>query len=128
MVLGCSYIVGLGARYYVADNWSLEAKAQYDDGVIVLGGRSYSYFDAIAGVYPFIGIEGDYLKFKGIDSLGGGMAVGLFVGGEYFMRKHLTLQLDFGPDYIFLTDQETSINSGDVSYVANIGLNYYFGE
>ena len=60
-------------------------------------------------------------------SKGTGFAGELFIGGEYFVAKRLSLQMDMGPAYIALTDGETSLSVNGLEYVVNLGINYYPG-
>lgn len=119
---------GLGVRYFLCDKISLEGKGQFEKDIFVGGLRGYYYFKPEAKVLPFIGLEADFVSFKGEESKGIGFAGELFVGGEYFFAKKLSLQLDFGPAYIFLKDKDTSEDVGGIEYVVNFGINYYFGK
>lgn len=119
---------GIGLRYFLSDKLSLEAKGQFTKDIIVGGLRSYYYFKSESKVLLFGGLETDFVSFKGDDSEGTGFAGELFVGGEYFFDKKFSLQLDFGPAYISLKDKDTSISDGGIEFVANIGVNFYFGR
>lgn len=125
--LGLNY-PGLGARYFLSDKISLEGKGQFEKDILVGGLRGYYYFKPEAKVLPFIGLEADFVSFKGEESKGIGFAGELFVGGEYFFAKKLSVQLDFGPTYISLKDKDSSESVGGIEYVINFGINYYFGK
>lgn len=125
--LGLNY-PGLGVRYFLCDKISLEGKGQFEKDIFVGGLRGYYYFKPEAKVLLLAGLEGDFVSFKGEESKGIGFAGELFVGGEYFFAKKLSVQLDFGPAYIFLKDKDTSEDVSGIEYVVNFGINYYFGK
>lgn len=125
--IGLNY-PGFGVRYFLSDKISLEGKGQFEKDIFVGGLRGYYYFKPEAKVLSFVGLEADFVSFKGEESEGNGFAGELFVGGEYFFAKKLSMQLDFGPAYIFLEDKDTSEFVGDIEYVVNFGINYYFGK
>ena len=124
--LGLNY-PGLGVRYFLTDQYSLEAKAQIEKDTSVGGLRAYRYFSAISGILPFAGLEADYISFKGDGVKGSGFAGSAFLGGEFFFARSFSAQFDFGPSYIQLKDKKSSLSVSGIEYVMNIGLNYYFG-
>lgn len=123
--LGLNY-PGVGARYFLTNRYSLEAKAQVAADISVFGLRGYRYFSPTSGIVPLAGIELDYLSFKGSRSKGSGFAAEVFVGGERFVSKKVSVQLDLGPAYISLSDDATSTAVSGLEYVVNFGINYYF--
>ncbi len=123
--LGLNY-PGLGARYFLTDHYCLEAKGQFEKDIVVGGLRTSRYFSSTGGLFPFIGLEADYVHFKGAVSKGSGFAGELFAGGEYFFTKRFSAQLDFGPAYVSLKDRPTSSSVDGIEYVFNFGMNFYF--
>jgi hypothetical protein len=123
--LGLNY-PGLGARYFLTEHYCLEAKGQFEKDILVGGLRAYRYFRSAGRILPFIGLEADYVHFKGEVSKGSGFAGELFAGGEYFFTRRFSAQLDFGPAYISLKDQPTAFSVGGIEYVLNFGINFYF--
>ena len=123
--LGLNY-PGLGARYFLTEHYCLEAKGQFEKDILVGGLRVYRYFRSAGGILPFIGLEADYVHFKGEVSKGSGFAGELLAGGEYFFTRRFSAQLDFGPAYISLKDQPTAFSVDGIEYVFNFGINFYF--
>ncbi|MFH1282411.1 MAG: hypothetical protein ABII27_01955 [bacterium] len=119
---------GLGVRYYLSNNFSLEGKGQFEKDIVLGGLRGYYYFNHEAEILFFTGLEADFISFKGDDSKGSGFAGEIFIGGETFIANSLSLQLDFGPAFISLKDKDTSIKADGVELVVNFGVNYYFGK
>jgi hypothetical protein len=124
--IGLNY-PGLGVRYLVSDNTAIEAKVQTEPDILVAGLRLYRNFSSRPYGRLFWGLEGDYVSFKGDVSEGTGFAGEIFFGGEYFVAKRLSLQMDLGPAYIALTDGDTSLSVNGVEMVINFGINYYLG-
>lgn len=125
--IGLNY-PGLGVRYFLSNKISLEGKGQFEKDIVVAGLRGYYYFNREAKVLFFTGLEADFISFKGDDSEGSGFAGELFIGGETFIVKSLSVQLDFGPAFISLKDKDTSLKADGVELVLNFGINYYFGK
>jgi len=119
---------GLGARYFFSDKMATELKVQTENNIFVGGLRGYYYFSPKAQYLLFAGLEGDFVTFKGDVSEGTGFATEVFVGGEYFFAKQLSLLLDFGTALISLADKSTSESVSGIEYVVNFGINYYFGR
>lgn len=118
---GLSYRHPLGARY------AAELKVQSAGGVTLAGARLYRFLNPAGGITPLLALEADYLSFKGSDSKGSGMAMELAVGGEMFMSRSLSLQLDLGPALIMVKDGDTGLSVSGIEYVANFGINLYLG-
>jgi len=119
---------GLGVRYFFTDKISEGLKGQFEKDIGVYGLRGYYYFKPGEKLSLLSGLECDYVSFEGDESEGSGFAVELFVGGEYFFAKNISLQMDMGPAFIALNDKDTDESVGGVEYVVNIGINYYFGK
>jgi len=122
--LGLNY-PGVSARYGLSNKFALELKGQFGSGVTVLGPRAYYYFGTDSKACLFAGAEIDYVSFKGDVSSGGGIAVEPFLGGDYFISKHLTLGLDIGPAFIALSDKDTDESVSGMEFVANINITWY---
>ena len=127
IAVGVNY-PGFGVRYFLKDKIAPEFKLQFESGVSVLGLRGYYYLSKTAKYLLFSGLEFDIISFKGGDSKGSGFAGEIFIGGEYFFAKNFSFQLDLGPAIISLKDKDTSESVNGAEYVANLGVNYYFGK
>jgi len=119
---------GLGFRYFVDDDVSLEVKTQLEKDIFVGGLRGYGYIGRESNILFFTGLEADYTSFKGEVSEGAGIALGIFVGGEYFFDRQWSFQADFGPAYLWLSDSKTAVSVSGLEYVVNFGINLYFGR
>jgi len=119
---------GIGLKYFLTDKIPLELKIQTDTNVTVTGLRGYYYFNPSPCLHLYAGLEMDTLSFTGEVSKGSGFATLLFIGGEYFLGNSLSLQLDIGPAMISLSDTDTSVSVSGMEFVANLGINYYFGR
>ncbi len=118
---------GVSVKYGINENHAVAIKSQFGEDIFVIGPRYYYNFNPEERVVMCIGGEADYLTFKGEDSDGSGFAVGIFVGGEYFINDKFGVGLDLGPVYVSIKDEETSLYEEGVDYVVNISLSYYFG-
>ena len=118
---------GVSVKYGINEHHAVEVKSQFGEDIFVIGPRYYYNFNPEERVVMCIGGEVDYLTFKGESSDGSGFAVGIFVGGEYFINNKFGVGLDLGPVYINIEDEDTSLYEEGVDYVVNISLSYYFG-
>ena len=118
---------GAGIRYLVSDRICVEARGQYLPDVIAAGPRACVYFP-MAGFYPYGGLEGDYLSLNGDVAKGAGWGTSAFVGGEVFILRNVTFQLDFGPAYVGLKDTKSALSVGGIEFIVNLGITYYLGE
>jgi len=118
---------GLGIKYFLSNKIAVELKGQNETDIFVSGLRGYYYFNPKAKYLLFTGLEADFISFKGKVSEGNGLATELFIGGEYFFIKNLSLQLDLGPTLISIQDKQTSESVSGIEYIVNLGINYYFG-
>lgn len=125
--IGINY-PGFGARYFLSDRLSVEGRIQAANDIVVVGLRSYYYFKVVSKVLLFGGLEADFISFKGDESKGTGFAGEVFAGGEYFFAEKLSVQMDIGPAFISLNDKDTSVSESGVEFVANLGVNFYFGR
>ena len=119
---------GLGVKYFVTDNYAAELKGQGESGNDVGGLRGYRYFRPDPKIFLFVGLEGDYVRFRGDSSKGGGYLGEVFAGSEYFVLPHVGIQADLGPAYVDLKDTATSLSAGGIEFIFNVGINYYFGK
>jgi hypothetical protein len=118
---------GMSLRAFLGRRFALEIKSQYETDIVIAGLRSYYFFNPRSKLAIFAGIEESAIDFKGDDSEGTGLVSEAFVGGEYSFARNLSFQLDFGPAYVDIKDDDTSKSESEVEYVINLGLNLYFG-
>ena len=120
---------GVGARYFLSDRFSLEAKVQYQTDVSVFGFREYFYLNPGARKLNFLlGLENSFVSFKADNADGKGFFGEFYLGGEYFLTRRFSFQLDVGPGYVYLSDDSTKLTEKGLEFVANFGLNWYFGK
>ena len=123
---------GVGVRYFLQNQSALEARGQFLGGTKLGGARFYQYltdeYQKMHGLDLFLGLEADYISFKGNSAVGTGAAGEFFVGGEYFFSRALSLQVDGGPAYMSLKDTGTSLGVSRFDVVVNFGINLYFGR
>lgn len=126
--LGLNY-PGLSLKYGLLPKFAIEAKAQFGDDISAYGGRGYYYFNPESeGKFAyFSGVEADLISFKGDVSEGGGFCAVAFLGGEHFFSKMFSFQMDFGPVYLRLRDNDTNETVSGFNCTVNFGLNLYFG-
>jgi len=117
---------GGGIRYFLADRYAVEARGQFEKETLTAGLRGYRYFGLQTGIYPYVGLEADYILFKDKAANVGGYAGQIFAGGEYFVWRNVSVQFDFGPAYIYLADNAYQFSVSGFEYVINFGINYYF--
>ena len=118
---------GVGARYILSKRMGVEARGQVGKDIFIGGGRGYWYFKQYPRIALFTGAEFDYIRFKGRLTKGSGFAFGPFGGGEFFVFKAVSLQLDMAPMVIALKDQASNKEHTGFDVILNIGLNLYFG-
>jgi len=123
--LGALY-PGASIKYITGNKSAWELRAQSGSGILALGPRYYRYFTRDANPRLFLGIEADYITFKGKASKGAGYAGGAFLGGEIFLTKHIGLIMDFGPMYINLKENEYSQSDSGIDYMVNLGIYWHF--
>lgn len=124
--------LGLGYPYLSAkyDFKVLGAEGRFvsGSGVQVYAGRGYWNFHRSANLKGFAGLEGGYVKFNTLDTKGTGSEAALFVGGEYFVTKNISLLVDFAPTLISLKHGTYSdITASSIEYVVNLGFYLHFG-
>ena len=117
----------LSLKYGVSSKFTLEARGASGDGIQVLGGRLLFNFNPRNTVVLYLGIERDNITFDTEGISGKGQLMLLFLGGEYFIKKDLTVSMDMGPGVIGLTDSKYSdVNVNGTEWILNIGVNFYF--
>jgi len=118
---------GLGIRWFIKDRIPLELRMQIEPGLFVPSLRVARYFNPVARVYPYIGIEGAYGNYKSKITAAQGCAGAGYLGGEYYIWKRISLQFDFGLAYVYLGGAKYKLSVSGLEYVLNFGLTYYFG-
>ncbi|MFH1238756.1 MAG: hypothetical protein V1653_01425, partial [bacterium] len=75
-------------------------------------------------------IEGGGITFDTLDIKGTGYEGSVFIGGEYFIFKKLSLAIDFAPTYIGLKSDSASDNTtvSGLEWVGNVALYFYFAR
>ena len=119
---------GFGMRYFLTDKISLEGKGQGGSDIGVYGLRGYYYFNPEAKLLLLAGSGLHLVSFKEDVSEGSGVAIEIFGGGEYFFAKSFSVQMDFGPALISLSDTDSSESVSAVGFAVNLGINFYFGK
>ena len=122
--------LGVGYPYVSAkyDFKPLAVEGRYigGSGVQVYAGRGYWNFHQSDKLKGFTGLEGGYIKFNTLDTKGTGSEAAVFLGGEYFISKKISLLMDFAPTLIAIKSGDTDFSG--ISYVVNIGIYYRFGK
>jgi len=121
--LGNPYIA---VKYGLTSKFSVEGRGAFGSGILAYGARLYYNFNPRNRTVIFIGGEGDYVSFDVDDVKGLGVVGYGFVGGEYFITRKFTFNLDIGPAYIFLKEGEFDFDVHGFEWVFNLGINYYF--
>ena len=119
----------LGAKYGISQNVTSEFRINFDGGVGIVSGRAYYNFLNKEKFIIYSGLEAGYTFFNNVEDLkGSGFLGSLFVGGEYFLLKNLSLGGDFGPSYISLSSEESGkkFTIDGLEWIINISVNYYF--
>lgn len=121
---------GLGYPYVSAkyDFKTLAVEGRYINGLGVqaYACRGYWNFHQSNKLKGFTGLEGGYIKFDTLDTKGTGSEAAVFLGGEYFISKNISLLMDFSPTLITLKSDDTDFSG--IAYVVNIGIYYRFGK
>lgn len=120
---------GVFIKHSLSDRLALDVHAQFQTGASSLGLRQYLYVNPRSETFNFlIGLEEDVIAFDldGID--GTGSAFELFVGGEYFIGRRLSFQMDIGPAYLHLKHKETETTEDGLEGVVNFSVNWYWRD
>jgi hypothetical protein len=126
VAVGLNY-PGLSFRYGMTPKLILEGRYETSEDVSLYGPRGYYVLSGTPEkVITFAGLEGDIVSFKGDGSEGYGTVLSVFYGIEYFINRTLSLQCDFGPAFVSLSDNNSGISQTSVEFVVNLGINYYF--
>ncbi len=119
----------LGVKYANSQGMITEFRLNFDGGVGIIGGRVYINFLNKEDFITYFGFECGYIFFNDVEDLKGhGYLGSMFIGGEYFFGKNLSLGGDFGPALISLysdVDNETATVNG-LEWIINLSVNYYF--
>lgn len=125
----------LSLKYGIVLNFSIEARGASAEGITAWGPRLYYNFNPLEQCVIFTGLGVDFVNFvvpadskDKKDVTGSGYTASAFVGGEYFISDNFTISADIGPTYIDLTEREFDLNVGGIEFVANLGINFYFGS
>lgn len=105
---------------------AIEGRYIKGSGVQAYAGRGYWNFHQSDKLKGFTGLEGGYIKFDTLDTNGTGSEAAVFLGGEYFISKKISLLMDFAPTLISLKSDNTAFSG--IEYVVNIGIYYRFGK
>jgi len=122
--------IGLGnpyisIKYGFNSKCSIEAKGAFGSGITVGGTRFYHNFNPNDRTVIFMGVEGNHVSFDTNDISGNGWIGYGFVGGEYFISQKFTFNLDIGPAFISLEEDECGLSIDGVEWVFNLGVNFY---
>jgi len=117
--------IGLGYPYVSVKYDSLELKYATSEGIDVFAGRFYYDFYQKENTKIFMGFEAGSIKFNTLDIKGSGYEGSLFIGGEYFATRKVSLMLDFSPTFINLKSDDDYKADG-VEMVVNFAVYYYF--
>jgi len=116
---------GVGLRYRFNGQWQLEARGQYQKEAQTVGSRLYAKFSSSGAIQPYLGLEGDYVMYKGEESLKvNGFAGELFAGVEYFLWPTFSFQFDGGAAFVSLAKGD--LKGSEVRFVVDFGLTKYF--
>jgi hypothetical protein len=124
----------LSLKYGISPRFSIEGRGAFGEGIGVYGARLYYNFNPKDRAVIFTGLEGDYVNFdveiedEEEGMRGKGYVGYLFVGGEYFITDNFTFNLDIGPAYIDLTEDEFDLNVSGIEWLYNLGISFYFGS
>jgi len=115
-----------GIKYGLSSKFSIEGRGAFGSGIFAGGARIYYNFNPEYRTVIFVGGEGDYVSFDVDDVEGIGFVAYGFIGGEYFITRRFTFNLDIGPAYIFVRENQFDFNEKGLEWVFNLGINYYF--
>ena len=119
---------GIGFKYIKNETIGFEGKIQAEEGVTLLGGRGYYFFNKKHNILPSAGIELDMVTFTGELSKGTGFTLEVFGCGEYFIKDSISVQFDLGPVIIMLSDKNYDVSDTGLEFTYNLGINFYFGK
>ena len=119
--------IGIGYPYFSVKYYPLELKYATGEGIDVFAGRFYYDFYEREKIKGFTGLEAGSIKFDTLDIKGSGYEGSLFIGGEYFATRKVSLMLDFSPTFINLKSDDDYKADG-IEMVMNFAVYYRFGE
>lgn len=119
---------GLSAQYFPVPRLALGAQVQAQSGVLAFGLRQTLFINAAARPWRFfIGAEENRVDFDVDDVKGNGWTGGLFIGANYFFADRWSVQVDAGPAYLALEDDDDEVGESGLEFVANFGVNFHWG-
>jgi len=117
-------------KYGLSQDITAELRGAYNftDPVYVVSGRGYLNIYRDKSVIGYIGLEGGWTQFDTEGTAGTGYYGMLFVGGEFFFSKGISLGVDIGPAYIILGTNYGGLDfsTGGLEWVYNLSVNLYF--
>jgi len=119
--------VGFGYPYFSVKYHPMEVKYATGEGIGVFAGRFYYDFYSERKIKGFAGIEAGKISFDTLDIKGSGYEGSLFIGGEYFILRKLSLMLDFSPTFIDIKSDDDYKTDG-FAMVANFAVYFYFSS
>lgn len=117
---------GVAIKYGISNVVALEARAQFGEGATAFGPRLHINFFRTYAFVGFTGLELDYILFNSEMTSGDGFAIYGLIGCEIFAIRSISFLVDIGPAYVTLGDEDYSV--GNIHFVANLGLNFYFSK
>jgi hypothetical protein len=104
-----------------------EARAASQDNINIAGGRLYINFNPRSKAIVYMGFEGDNISGETAIQKFEGTAGGGFLGMEFIISKHLSVNMDIGQYDINIRNKEIdSINVDQGYLIGNVGFNIYF--
>lgn len=78
-----------------------EAKVAFEEGIQAYGGRLYAQTARLGALAVLLGVEGGWVHFDGIESLGGDGHYGqAFAGLQYTVSERWAVTADIGPAFM----------------------------
>jgi hypothetical protein len=121
--LGWPYV---GLKYNLSQGFSSELRYANGEGINVYAGRLYWNFYKPKNLDIFAGIEGGNITFNTLDIKGTGYEGSVFIGGECFISKRLSLMMDIEPVFISLNSDDLGVEG--VEWVTNFAVYFHFGK
>ena len=120
---------GFSLKYGLSPHFSLEGRCAFGDGVIATGPRLYYNFNPNSNFVFYVAGDLEYIYFdqKQTENIwGNGGLLFIPVGVEFFINKYLSLNGDFGPAFIYLSESEYNLTSFGTEWVYNLAIYWYF--
>jgi TolB-like protein len=125
--------IGLGYPYVsllwnVSNKFGIEPRFATDfEEIYIAGSRFNITFAKFGNISAYYGVGLDYLMFAPDEdyiSVAGIMAGG-YIGGVYKINKLLGLNMDIGPYYISILENNYGVNVTGLDFILNMGLQLY---